>query len=441
MTGAPVLAPLAATRSRGGHSLPAPTAGDVLGRLSTADDVLRFLTEDVPEHVTAALEDDLPRGAAPVRAHVTRAKLKPGRKLTVSVDVTGDGIRRLPVAVTWDLNAGMSVLVAPADPAFPQLRDVYDPARLSALVAAAGAGAGEDAGDCRLGPDLSVTALRYRPGQRHVVLVESADGTVRLFAKCYRDDTGRRAVAASETIAAALEAWGGPARAVCAAAYVESHRLVLWSGHDGTVLSERIVGSTADGVVLAALAGRMLRAVHDLGVPLAGRGREGFTDVVAEAASTRRAVDHVAALAPPVADRVGALLDLVLAELLTLPEESGHLLHGDFKCDNILVHDDELRLLDVDRVTTGDPALDLGKFTADLRWWTRSGGVDAGPFVSAFLEGYGSCPRARRRRAQLYDVMFELRSVGRRVPLHEAGWDVAVEACVTAAELTHGSAA
>lgn len=433
MTGAPVLAPLAATRSRGGPGLPAPTAGDVWRRLRTADDVLRFLTDDVPELVAAALEQDLPGGSTALRAHVTRAKLKPGRKLTVSVDVTGDGIPCLPVAVTWDATSVMSVLVAPVDPAFPQLPDVHDPVRLSALVAEAGAG--------ELGTDCTVTALRYRPGQRHVVLVESADGTVRLYAKCYRDDTGRRAVAASETVAAALEAWGGPARAVCAAGYVESHRLVLWSGHDGAVLSERVVGSTAEGVSLAALAGRALRAVHDLGVPLPDRGREGFTDVAAEAAATRRAVDHVVALAPPVGARAVALLDRALAELLTIPEESGHLLHGDFKCDNILVHDDELRLLDVDRVTTGDPALDLGKFTADLRWWTRSGGVDAGPLVSAFLEGYGPCPRARRRRADLYDVMFQLRSVGRRIPLQEAGWAETVETCVTAAELCHGNAA
>lgn len=405
----------------------------MLRRLNTADDVLRFLTDDVPELVTAAIDQDLPQGEAAIRARVTRAKLKPGRKLTVSVDRAGDGTPRLPAAVTWDLTSGMNLLVAPVDPAFPQLPDVYDPVRLSALVAGAGAGA--------LGTDLTVTSLRYRPGQRHVVLAESADGTLRLYAKCYRDDTGRRAVAASEAVAAALETWGGPARAVRPAGYVESHRLVLWAGHDGTVLSERIAGSTADGVTLAALAGRTLRAVHDLGVPLPGRGREGFTDVAAEAASTRRAVDHVAALAPPLAERVTSLLDRALAELLTVPEESGHLLHGDFKCDNILVHDARLRLLDVDRVTTGDPALDLGKFIADLRWWTRSGGVDAGPLVSAFLTGYGPCPRARRRRAHLYDVMFQLRSVGRRVPLHEAGWAETVESCVTAAELTHGNAA
>ena len=434
MTGAPAPAALAVTRSRGGPPLPAPTAGDVLRRLSTANDVLRFLTDDVPRLVLASLDEDLPRGASPARARVTRAKLKPGRKLTVSVDVTVDGIPRRPVSVTWDQSSGLSLLVAPGDPAFPQLTDVYDPVRLSALVAGAGADHG------RLGPDLTVTALRYRPGQRHVVLIESADRTVRLYAKCYRDDTGRRAVAASETVSAALRAWGGPAEAVCAAGYVESHQLVVWSGHDGTVLSDRIAGPTTHAVSMATLAGRVLRAVHDVGVPLPNRDRGGSTDAVAEMASTRRAVDHVVALAPPVGERVAALLDRALAELHTLPEESGHLLHGDFKCDNILVHDEWLRLLDVDRVTTGDPALDLGKFTADLRWWTRSGGVDVGPLVSAFLEGYGPCPRARRRRAHLYDVMFQLRSAGRRIPLQEPGWSETVDTCVSAAEHAHGSA-
>ena len=100
MTGAPAPAALAVTRSRGGSPLPAPTAGDVLRRHSTANDVLRFLTDDVPRLVLASLDEDLPRGASPARARVTRAKLKPGRKLTVSVDVTVDGIPRRPGAVT-----------------------------------------------------------------------------------------------------------------------------------------------------------------------------------------------------------------------------------------------------------------------------------------------------------------------------------------------------
>ena len=103
----------------------------------------------------------------------------------------------------------------------------------------------------------------------------------------------------------------------------------------------------------------------------------GRSDPAGEAAATRRAVDHVAALAAPAAARLEALLEDTLTELLELPEEAGHLLHGDFKCDHILVDDDRLVLLDFDRVTIGDPALDVGKFTADLRWWAHASARDA----------------------------------------------------------------
>lgn len=84
------------------------------------------------------------------------------------------------------------------------------------------------------------------------------------------------------------------------------------------------------------------------------------------------------ALAPPVGERVAALLDRVLAELHTPPEEPGHLLHGDFKCDNILVHHERRAC----STSTGSRPVTppwTGVSTADLRWWTRSGGVDAGP--------------------------------------------------------------
>ena len=50
-----------------------------------------------------------------------------------------------------------------------------------------------------------------------------------------------------------------------------------------------------------------------------------------------------------------------------------------------------MRILDLDRVCLGDPALDLGKFLADLRWWS---GDDqrAGQLTEAFRAGYGPPP-------------------------------------------------
>ena len=448
---------------------PTGEAHDVVAGRSSPDEVCRFLTDAVPAILAAALVPLLPDGIGQVRAVVTRAKLKPGRKLTVSVDVSGDGIAARPAALGWGASApsalpdalleqvthaqrspfstlalppdasGMSVFLAPVDPAFPQLLDVYDPARIARLLSAAGvAGFGE-------GP--RVLAVRYRPGQRHVVLVESADGRRRLYAKCYRDDSGRRAVDASRIVAEALSRAGGPADTARAAGYSDSHRLALWTGHEGMPLS-RVVSGGADGTPIAvtqgARAGAALRAIHEGGgrtgvLPDPGAGSRGRSDPATEAAATRRAVEHVAPLAPQAAARLETLLVETMTELVGLPVEAGHLVHGDYKCDNMLVDDDRLVLLDFDRVTIGDPAVDVGKFVADLRWWARASNRSATALVHAFLDGYGPCPPERLARASCYDVLFQLRAVGRRIPLHAPGWAETVDACLEATRRSRGS--
>ena len=128
-----------------------------------------------------------------------------------------------------------------------------------------------------------------------------------------------------------------------------------------------------------------------------------------------------------------------MTELVGLPVEAGHLVHGDYKCDNMLVGDDRLVLLDFDRVTTGDPAVDVGKFIADLRWWAQASNRSATALVDAFLDGYGRCPPERLARARCYDVLFQLRGVGRRIPLHAPGWAETVDACLETAGRSRGS--
>jgi hypothetical protein len=413
-----------------------------------------FLAEVAPTLVTAALHSVLPTGAGILRCTVTRSKLKPHRKLTAYVEVSGAGLDRRPVAATWTLPpsapqahlrpadppvadalrgpfatlrvpadaAGMSILVSPLDPAFPQLAGLHDPARLGRLLTSAGLPADPDA--------LTVTPLRYRPGQRHVLRIDLAGTQEAFYAKCYRDDTGARAVRRCGRIAAALRAWGGPADTVAALAYVESERLVLWHGSQGVPLSRIVTRAPA----LAGTAGAALRALHD--DPVSEGASAGQSDPVAEAGATVRSCEHVVALAPEAA---GGLLGLVAhtAERLgSVPPESGHRLHGDYKCDNMLVEGQRLRLLDFDRVTIGDPALDLGKLCADLRWWARVDGVDPEAVVSALLAGYGPCPATRLLRAGHYDVLFQLRAAGRRVQLHEPAWPERVEAALRCARQT-----
>jgi Phosphotransferase enzyme family len=410
-----------------------------------------FLGDEVPSVVGAALRTALPAGTGPLRCRVTRSTFRPHRKLTAYLDVSGQGLDQRPVVVTWarrstrtplhpadpampaaaqspftalritDEAAGMTVLVSPLDPLFPQVARLHDPAQLRALLTRVGVPPGTRP---------SVTTLRYRPRQRHVLVVRADDGGPTLYVKCYRDDTGARAVRRSNRFASALRERGVPATTVEPLAYAEAERLVLWRGVDAPPLS-RVVSRSPE---LAHLAGAALRAIHEDPVP--DGARTGQSDPTAEAGATVRACGHVVALAPGTA---GPLLALVArhAELLGgLQPESGHRLHGDYKCDNLLVEGARLRLLDFDRVTIGDPALDVGKLCADLRWWAQADDVEAGPLVEAMLDGYGPCPPGRLQRAGHYDVLFQLRAAGRRVPLHEPGWDERVEAVLGHARQT-----
>ncbi|WP_374970471.1 phosphotransferase family protein [Terrabacter sp. BE26] len=470
-----------ATTTAGPRS-PHVDARDVLAGRSSPEDVCRFLTEVVPVTVATALAPLLPEAARQVRAVVTRTTLRLGRKLTVGVELSGEAIGTRHAVLTWQPGSapekvpasllsrvtpslrspfstlvpppgpgGVTVRLAPVDPAFPHLVDVYDPARIASLLRRARVPGFED--------EARVTALRYRPGQRHVLLLEGVDRQHRVFAKCYRDDSGRRALAASQALAQSLSITSAPAGTARAAGYIRSHRLVLWAGHDGTPLSRVLCAqSLGTGERQAHLrrAGAALRAIHDGGVHRGavrdgavrdgahhpwGSLSSGRSDPAAEAAATRRATEHVRALAPEAGARLDALLGEAVAGLETLPTESGHLLHGDYKGDNLLVDGERLVLLDFDRVSVGDPAADLGKLLADLRWWAQVAGHRSAPLVDAALDGYGPCPPARVARALHYCTVFHLRAVGRRIPLHRPGWVEAVEACLETARAAAREAA
>jgi aminoglycoside phosphotransferase (APT) family kinase protein len=115
---------------------------------------------------------------------------------------------------------------------------------------------------------------------------------------------------------------------------------------------------------------------------------------------------------------VGRALDV----LSWLPAEPPTMTHGDFKCDNLVVNGSRVHLLDFDRTGRGDPAADIGKFLADLRWWTEAGGHPVAPLHAAFLHGYAVPEPARLARARAYDALLQLRMAARRVPLQDLDW-------------------
>jgi hypothetical protein len=434
---------------------PLDEATEILACRTTGDEVGEFLRERVPGLIVGALAAALPADVAPARCAVTRTKLKPGRRLTVSALLDGLGPAPRPVAAVWgspphqfaDASAdpevraevrrpftslrvtpaggsggGPFLLVAPLDPAFPGLAALHDAEHLAGVLRSQGIEAVPD--------ELALTTLRYRPGQRHVLRVDLARSGRSIFVKCYRDDTGAAAARAWTRVAAAVSSWGGPAAPVRPLGYVEAERLMLWEGSAGPTLTD--VADRSVGHVRTA--GALLRAIHDS--PVDPTEQDRASDPEREGAATLRSCEHVMALLPARTASLTSSVTQATRGIAEGPGESGHLLHGDYKCDNILVEDDRLRLLDLDRVTLGDPALDLGKMTADLRWSAATNDTAAEPLLDAFLDGYGECPPHRLRRAAGYDDIFMVRSVGRRIPLHEPGWSARVERMLAATSRT-----
>ena len=268
--------------------------------------------------------------------------------------------------------------VSPVDDAFPQLVRLHDPRYLVDMLAAAGAGdvAAED---------LTVETVRYRPGQRHVLRVGTGPNGPAWFVKVYRDDTGRRAVDAAARAATALAA--GVDR--CASGHL-GWRGVRAAGPGGAVArGDRYVPGRCDRRVRFRGSGRRpgCRACPAAGARrTAGRGAAGSAPTRSRRPSeTLRTAQLVDALLPAVGLWLRVEVGRVLDVLSRLPAEPPTMTHGDFKCDNLVVNGSRVHLLDFDRSGRGDPAADIGKFLADLRWWADAGGHPVAPLHEAFL--------------------------------------------------------
>ena len=429
--------------------------------------IARFLDAVAPGEVLDAVRRCLPPGGADPVLRLVRAKLKPGRKITAEYGVVlprHDGLERR-VAVTWVAPGAtapgpaadgeaearrrgvlapfdrawigsddqrMSMSVSPVDDAFPQLVRLHDRGHLVDVLDATGAtaGPGDVAAD-----DVSVETVRYRPGQRHVLRVGTGPDGPAWFVKVYRDDTGRHAVDAAARAATALAAADGRAPALSSGAgvYVATDRAALWPEVTGTSVADVIVLSGPAAADVVGAAGCALRLLHD--VP-PGEGLPVRPDAVAQAGETLRTAQLLDVLLPAVGAQLHREVGRVLDVLAGLPAEPPTTTHGDFKCDNLVVDGPRLHLLDFDRSGRGDPAADIGKFLADLRWWTEAGGHPVTRLHEAFVQGYGVTEPARLARAQAYDVLLQLRMAARRVPVQHPDWRGRVARAVGVASAT-----
>ena len=419
----------------------------------------------------------LPTSAMLGPCRLRRAKFKPGRKLTANYDVsiynrvTGASCIR-PIAVSWTLQAsataagvqaemllmqaearrrglstpftqlmadvpadGMRIQVSPLDASFPQLVRVSDPQYVRDVLAAVYARPARAPTS-----QYAITPIRYRPGQRHVLRYDSLAATGKpnsrgtLFAKLYHGETSSQAFFLATQIADWLSARGLGVTAVRPIAHLATDAIILYPRIVGAPLSRQL-GCPAhrlDGWLQQI--GAALRVLHC--APAELRSNLVLHDFATEVAAIARASEHVHALLPVAGTAIIAILDRARDLYERLPHEVPTFVHGDFKAYHLWVTRAGLSLMDFDTCCLADPALDIGKFLADLHWWYAIGDQPGLEWAQErFLTGYApGTPSERLLRARLYEVLVLVKITVHRVPLFAPDWALRTERLIHRAE-------
>ena len=405
--------------------------------------------------------------SAPARlgpCRLRRAKFKPGRKLDAYYDalVYGENIKGYcvrPIAVTWRVDHeadrrheadlaeiqadavrrgiaapfghltadlpgwNMRVEVSPLDARFTQLIRLSDPRYVHDLLAATDVAGNGASNQPRL-DRYAVTSIRYRPGQRHVLRYDAVDaakaGTV--FAKLHTGEDGARIFHRATQAGVWLARHGEGVTSVRPLAYVPEDRVVLYPGLSGAPLSKLLRRPDRRTGWCIERVGAALHALHHLPAETAGPLQ--LHDFAAEVGEIARASEHIHVLLPSVGAVINALLDRARELHRRLPQEAPTFTHGDFKSDHVWVAPGGPTLIDLDSSHLADPALDIGKFLADLRLWHLAYGQPGiEQAQERLLAGYApGAPTERRVRARLYEAVELIKITARRVRLFDHDW-------------------
>lgn len=411
--------------------------------------------------------------------HMTRAKFKPGRKLSAYFtfpifDAAGNVCLPLHLAVTWqnaldggadndsrdqlqdeanraglmpvqrelwrDFPAqGMRLQLWPLDPKFPHLVQLGDPSHVAEMFASLGIDH-----DRRQLP--AVTPIRYRPGERHVLryefslLADDDMGGQRLYTKLYknRKDAERAFGIANRVVDWLTESDQG-LQGNRPEAISRQENAILYPHAPGVPLSHQLTRSRSWLAAQLRMIGRALAALHNGPEALQADLKE--NTLTKEARVVRRASEHIESLLPEVHSKILRVIDMVEESYARLPQEEPTFTHSDFKADHLLSTPQGLTLIDLDTCTLTDPALDIGKFLADLEWWFARKGISGVEGAQAVVqEGYqgngssASQVEARLRRARLFHVLILVKIIARRVPIYKKEWGTRTAQMVERAE-------
>lgn len=282
----------------------------------------------------------------------------------------------------------MPVIIGHDDPALPWLDEALDPVRAGPAIVEAVAAREDIPGNARL---LTATLQRHKHGRRALIRYHLADtrtGWSRVaLGKTRAKGLDHRTAALVDRLATTPLGPRGDAIGAVPATLGLVPKYHLWlqtevvgrpgfvalAGRDGPDAARRI------GVALAQL--HLVDATTDR--------RHALTD---ELATLERRFETFAANLPPLASRARRVLDRLRRQGDSIPAPTRVGLHRDFYPDQVRVGN-RVYLLDLDLYAEGDPALDLGNFTAHLIEFDRRTARRTQPLAALtgqFLDGYAS---------------------------------------------------
>jgi len=396
--------------------------------------------------------------------HLTRAKFKPGRKLSAYftlpvLDAKEEASPSLHLAVTWQyslddmpptdhwsqlqseaegsglmpvqcelwrdvLGKGMRLQLWPFDPKFPQLVRLGSPSYIAGVFSSLGIA----------DQTPVITPIRYRPKERHVLRYEidstgtDRGETQRLYAKLYSSaQDAARAFGVASRVVDWLELNNMGLQGNRPEAISEKDAVIFYPHAHGIPLSHQLHRSRRWLAKQLHIIGRGLAMLHN--GPEALKSDLKQNDFSKEAKVVKRASEHMQILLPDIHQKILEIVDRAEEYYSSLPQENPTFTHADFKSDHLLTTPQGLTLIDFDTCTLTDPALDIGKFLADLEWWftrKRISGVEAAQ--AELLKGYSEGGESdqvvheRLERAKLFHVLILVKIVVRRVPIYKQEW-------------------
>jgi hypothetical protein len=399
--------------------------------------------------------------------HLTRAKFKPDRRLLAyftfpALDAGDQVCQSVHLAVAWQKNVdsqpsedgwghlqeeanrsglmpvqrelwrddpdhGLKLQLWPFDPEFPNLVRLGDPIHVARMFASL-----EIAESLKQLP--VVTPIRYRPGERHVLRYEfsSLETTggqgQRLYAKLYSNaEDAAKAFGIANRVVDWLTVNDMGLQGNRPAAMSAEDSVILYAHAPGIPLSRLLNQSPRWLATQLQTIGKGLAILHN--GPETLRSDLKQNSFSKEAKVVKRASEHIQVLLPETYAKIVQIVDEAEENYSRLAQENPTFTHADFKADHLLSTPQGLTLIDFDTCTLTDPALDIGKFLADLEWWFTLKGLSGVEEAQAeLLKGYvgtgESAPiiHERLRRARLFHVLILVKIVARRVPIYRKDW-------------------